>query len=120
MAEWAGGFDAGSGFDAGAGTEGFDVAAAAERADEMGPSTDMDGDGRADTVVFDACAWDEEALVVATDTDLDGTSDRLSVIADDGRYGVWEFVRELDGSSRWTRVDTGSLEFDAHHERTWK
>lgn len=94
----------------------FDPERLAHRADGLGASADVDGDGRAETVVFDTWVWGSDALVVATDTDLDGSSDRLSVVADDGRYGVWEFVRDLDGSGRWTRVDEGSLEVGTRHE----
>lgn len=99
---------------------GFDPSELAAWADELAPMTDLDGDGAAETVVADTEHWGVggdwgDGLVVATDTDLDGSSDRLSVIADDGRYGVWEYCRELDGSGRWSRLDTGSLEYDVHH-----
>ena len=98
----------------------FDPSEVAAWADELDPTTDLDGDGAAETVVADTERWGVggdwgDGLVVATDTDLDGSSDRLSVIADDGRYGVWEYCRELDGSGRWSRLDTGSLEYDVHH-----
>ncbi|UYP18555.1 hypothetical protein OED52_18185 [Rhodococcus sp. Z13] len=98
----------------------WDPAAVAAWADGLEASTDLDGDGVAETVVLGDTTgagpgWDEEALAVATDTDLDGHADRLSVLADDGRYGVWEFVRGLDGEGRWTRLDAGSLEFDVDH-----
>ena len=92
----------------------FDPSEVATWADALGPTTDLDGDGVAETVVVDSDEW-SGSLVVATDTDLDGSSDRLSLIADDGRYGVWEYRRELDGSGRWSRVDTGNLEYDVHH-----
>jgi hypothetical protein len=89
-------------------------------ADLFGATTDLDGDGVAETVVVDSESWgvgDEwgEGLVVATDSDLDGSCDRLSVFADDGRYGVWEYRRELEGSGRWSRLDTGNLEYDIQH-----
>ncbi|WP_129975696.1 DUF6802 family protein [Rhodococcus sp. Q1] len=98
----------------------FDPSEVATWADALDPATDLDGDGVAETVVADSERWGDggdrgDGLVVATDTDLDGSSDRLSVIADDGRYGVWEYCRELDGSGRWSRLDTGSLEYDVHH-----
>lgn len=98
----------------------LDPSEVAAWADAFDPTTDLDGDGVAETVVLDGDPWGSpdgrgDGLVVATDTDLDGTSDRLSVIADDGAYGVWEFSREPDGSGRWSRVDTGSLEYDIHH-----
>ncbi len=100
----------------------FDPAAAAVWADEAVPTADLDGDGILDTVVADSAATEVgifagEGLLVATDTDLDGYTDRLTAIEDDGEYGVWELHRELDGTTRWTRVDQGNLS-DVDHERT--
>ncbi|MEE2034101.1 DUF6802 family protein [Rhodococcus chondri] len=95
----------------------FDPVSAAAWADGTDPTADLDGDGVRETVVFDTevpaapdiGGPDIGALVVATDTDLDGYTDRMSVVADDGEYGVWEFRRDGDGTPQWTRIDEGTL-----------
>jgi len=83
----------------------FDPVSAAALADAADPSVDLDGDGTFDTVTWSS----PSALVVATDLDADGSTDRLTAIADDGEFGVWEFHREPDGTPRWLRVDAGRL-----------
>lgn len=102
-------------------TDVFDPVAASVWADGTEPAADLDGDGIYDTVIFGSEVFDSGlsaggALVVATDTDLDGHIDRLTAVEDDGDYGVWELHRDLDGTTRWTRVDHGNLERDADHE----
>ncbi|MFZ2528977.1 MAG: DUF6802 family protein [Rhodococcus sp. (in: high G+C Gram-positive bacteria)] len=83
----------------------FDAMSVAALADAAAPTADLDRDGTFDTVTWSTAS----ALVVATDLDGDGDTDRLTAIADDGEFGVWEFHRELDGTSRWERVETGDL-----------
>jgi hypothetical protein len=83
----------------------FDPVSAAALAAAASPTVDLDGDGTFDTVTWSSAS----ALVVATDLDADGSTDRLTAIADDGEFGVWEFHREPDGTPRWLRVDAGNL-----------
>ncbi|MGV9744479.1 DUF6802 family protein [Rhodococcus zopfii] len=83
----------------------FDPVSVAALADAVDPTVDLDGDGTFDTVTWTSSS----ALVVATDLDADGSTDRLTAIADDGEFGVWEFHREPDGTPRWLRVDAGNL-----------
>ena len=83
----------------------FDPFAVAALADAASPTADLDGDGAFDTVTLSS----PSALVVATDLDDDGSADRLTAIADDGEFGVWEFHREPDGTPRWLRLDAGNL-----------
>lgn len=109
----------------------FDPASAAAWADGADATVDLDSDGVEETVVFDTSVFetgvfgggvgagpDVEALVVASDTDLDGYTDRLSAVADDGEYGVWEFHRDVEGTPQWTRIDEGSVGDDGDHGRT--
>ncbi|MFD5810150.1 DUF6802 family protein [Rhodococcus aetherivorans] len=69
------------------------------------PAVDVDGDGLLDTVTFATA----DALVVASDTDADGWFDRVTELGDDGRFGVWQFRRGVDGAEHWTRIDEGHL-----------
>ncbi|MFD6858822.1 DUF6802 family protein [Rhodococcus sp. NPDC060086] len=91
----------------------FDPASTAAWADTVDATSDLDGDGIRDTVAFDN---GHGALVVATDTDLDGVTDRLTAVADDGEFGVWEFHREPDGTPRWDRIDEGTIGIDENHK----
>ncbi|EME51900.1 hypothetical protein G352_25092 [Rhodococcus ruber BKS 20-38] len=70
------------------------------------PAVDVDGDGLPETVTFATA----EALVVASDTDADGWFDRVTELGDDGRFGVWQFRRDVDGAEFWTRIDEGHLD----------
>ena len=45
-----------------------------------------------------------------------GLLPEVTAVEDDGDYGVWELHRDLDGTTRWTRVDHGNLEGDVDHE----
>ncbi|HET8994023.1 MAG TPA: DUF6802 family protein [Rhodococcus sp. (in: high G+C Gram-positive bacteria)] len=90
----------------------FDPASTAVWANSVDATTDLDGDGIRDTVAFDNGLG---ALVVATDTDLDGLTDRLTAVADDGEFGVWEFHRKPDGTPGWDRIDEGTIGVDESH-----
>lgn len=97
--------------------DGIDPASAAAWADASDATSDLDGDGISDTVVFDGSVLGDAAdvLIVATDTDLDGTTDRLTTVAGDGEFGVWEFRRADDGSAQWFRIDEGTFGGDEGH-----
>lgn len=96
------------------GLDRFDPAAVATWVDSIDPTEDLDGDGTPETVVLDDLP---HAFVVATDSDRDDTVDRLTAIADNGEFGVWEFRRDLDGAGRWDRIDAGTLGDDGNHDR---
>ena len=72
------------------------------------PTADMDGDGRADTVV---AKQDDGSVVGFTDVDGNGTADRITQISPDGSV----VIAEQDGSGQWHQIATGHIGPDGQY-----
>lgn len=69
------------------------------------PTTDLDGDGAADTVVTHLT---DGTVVGYSDTDGDGTADQVTRISPDGSV----VIGVLDGNGGWEQAAAGQLDQD--------